>query len=59
MYRAATDAEGICHAAIEAADADQAIAKYLLLTGSAFFAYLSETRRKRRSYSCAVACRSR
>lgn len=46
MYGWTSDAEGIRHAAVEAADADQAIAKYMLVTCSAFVTYLIETGRK-------------
>lgn len=42
MYGWASDADGIRHAGIEAADADQALAKYVLVTCSAFVSYLIE-----------------
>lgn len=48
MYGWTSDAEGIRHAAVEAADADQAIAKYMLVTCSAFVTYLMEAGRKAR-----------
>ncbi len=46
MYGWTSDADGIRHAGIEAADADQALAKYVLLTCSAFVSYLIEQGRK-------------
>lgn len=46
MYGWTSDADGIRHAGIEAADADQAIAKYMLVTSSAFVSYLIEAGRK-------------
>ncbi|MET3565596.1 hypothetical protein ABIC47_001067 [Leifsonia sp. 563] len=46
MYGWTSDADGIRHAGIEAADADQAIAKYMLVTCSAFVSYLIEAGRK-------------
>lgn len=46
MYGWTSDAEGIRHAAVEAAEADQAIAKYMLITCSAFVTYLIESGRK-------------
>lgn len=47
MYGWTSDADGIRHAGIEAADADQALAKYTLVTSSAFVSYLIEEGRKR------------
>lgn len=46
MYGWTSDANGIRHAGIEAADADQALAKYVLVTCSAFVSYLIEEGRK-------------
>ncbi|GAB3584606.1 hypothetical protein GCM10027406_31300 [Leifsonia lichenia] len=46
MYGWTSSANGIRHAGIEAADADQAIAKYMLVTCSAFVSYLIEAGRK-------------
>lgn len=46
MYGWTSDAGGIRHAAIEATDVDQAIAKYALVTCSAFVSYLIEEGRK-------------
>lgn len=46
MYGWTSDADGIRHAAVEPADADQAIAKYMLVTCSAFVSYLIEAGRK-------------
>lgn len=46
MYGWTSDAGGIRHAGIEAADADQALAKYALVTCSAFVSYLIEAGRK-------------
>lgn len=46
MYGWASDADGIRHAGIEAANADQALAKYVLVTCSAFVSYLIEEGRK-------------
>lgn len=46
MYGWASAADGIRHAGIEAADADQALAKYVLVTCSAFVSYLIEKGRK-------------
>lgn len=46
MYGWTSDADGIRHAGIEAADADQALAKYVLVTCSAFVSYLIEEGRK-------------
>lgn len=46
MYGWTSDANGIRHAAVEPADADQAIAKYMLVTCSAFVTYLIEAGRK-------------
>jgi hypothetical protein len=48
MYGWTSDAHGIRHAAVEPADADQAIAKYMLVTCSAFVTYLIEAGRKAR-----------
>lgn len=48
MYGWTSDADGIRHAGIEAADADQALAKYVLVTCSAFVSYLIEEGRKAR-----------
>lgn len=46
MYGWTSDANGIRHAGIEAADADQAIAKYVLVVCSAFVSYLIEEGRR-------------
>ncbi|MGH8953687.1 MAG: AbiJ-NTD4 domain-containing protein [Microbacterium sp.] len=46
MYGWTSDADGIRHAALDPADADQAIAKYMLVTCSAFVTYLIEAGRK-------------
>ena len=46
MYGWTSDAAGIRHAGIDAADADQALAKYALVTCSAFVSYLIEAGRK-------------
>lgn len=46
MYGWTSDANGIRHSAVEPADADQAIAKYMLVTCSAFVTYLIEAGRK-------------
>lgn len=46
MYGWTSDANGIRHAAVEPADADQSIAKYMLVTCSAFVTYLIEAGRK-------------
>lgn len=46
MYGWASDDDGIRHGGIEAADADQALAKYVLVTCSAFVSYLTEEGRK-------------
>lgn len=42
MYGWASDANGIRHGSINTPDADQAIAKYVLVTSSAFVSYLTE-----------------
>jgi len=47
MYGWTSDDDGIRHGGIEAADADQALAKYMLVTCSAFVSYLIEEGRKR------------
>lgn len=46
MYGWTSDADGIRHGGIDAASADQALAKYILVTCSAFVSYLIETGRK-------------
>ncbi|NUL48302.1 hypothetical protein F7P69_24285 [Cellulosimicrobium funkei] len=46
MYGWTSDANGIRHAGIEAADADQTLAKYMLTSCSAFVSYLIEAGRK-------------
>jgi hypothetical protein len=46
MYGWTSDADGIRHAGIEAAHADQALAKYVLVVCSAFVSYLIEEGRK-------------
>jgi hypothetical protein len=46
MYGWASDDDGIRHGSIEAADADQALARYVLVTSSAFVSYLIEERSK-------------
>ncbi|KQV07073.1 AbiJ-NTD4 domain-containing protein [Leifsonia sp. Root112D2] len=47
MYGWTSDAAGIRHAGVEAADADQALAKYVLVVCSAFVSYLIEEGRKK------------
>jgi hypothetical protein len=47
MYGWTSDADGIRHAGIEAANADQALAKYVLVVCSAFVSYLIEEGRKK------------
>lgn len=46
MYGWTSDEDGIRHAGIDAADVDQALAKYALITCSAFVSYLIEEGRK-------------
>lgn len=46
MYGWTSDDDGIRHGGIEAADVDQALAKYVLVTSSAFVSYLVEEGRK-------------
>ncbi len=46
MYGWTSDGSGIRHGDIDAADADQALAKYVLVTCSAFVSYLVEEARK-------------
>lgn len=46
MYGWTSADDGIRHGGIEAADADQALAKYVLVTCSAFVSYLIEEGRK-------------
>lgn len=46
MYGWTSDEDGIRHAGIEAADVDQALAKYALVTCSAFVSYLIEEGQK-------------
>jgi hypothetical protein len=46
MYGWTSDASGIRHGSIEAPNADQALAKYMLITCSAFVSYVIETGRK-------------
>jgi hypothetical protein len=46
MYGWASDDDGIRHGSIEAADANQALARYVLVTSSAFVSYLVEERAK-------------
>lgn len=46
MYGWTSDDDGIRHGGIDAADADQALAKYVLITCSAFVSYLIEEGRK-------------
>lgn len=46
MYGWTSDASGIRHGAIEAPDADQALAKYMLVTCSAFVSHIIEVGRK-------------
>lgn len=46
MYGWTSDADGVRHGGIEAADSDQALAKYVLVTCSAFVSYLTEAGRK-------------
>jgi len=47
MYGWTSDADGIRHAGVDAADADQALAKYVLVVCSAFVSYLIEEGRKK------------
>jgi len=47
MYGWVSDADGIRHAGLRGADVDQALAKYVLVTCSAFVSYLIEEARKR------------
>ena len=47
MYGWTSDADGIRHAGIRAAEADQALARYVLVTCSAFISYLIEEGRKK------------
>jgi hypothetical protein len=47
MYGWVSDADGIRHAGLRGADVDQALAKYMLVTCSAFVSYLIEEARKR------------
>ncbi|TFD93410.1 hypothetical protein E3T61_04785 [Cryobacterium lactosi] len=46
MYGWVSDADGIRHGSIEAPDADQALAKYMLVTCSAFVSHVIEVGRK-------------
>ncbi|PZE89347.1 hypothetical protein DEJ00_11430 [Curtobacterium sp. MCLR17_039] len=46
MYGWTSDAQGIRHAAIDQADADQSLAKYMLVACSAFVSYVMEAGRK-------------
>ena len=46
MYGWTSDDDGIRHGGIDVADADQALAKYVLVTSSAFVSYLIEEGRK-------------
>jgi hypothetical protein len=46
MYGWTSDEDGIRHGGIEAADADQSLAKYMLVACSAFVAHIIETGRK-------------
>lgn len=46
MYGWTSDADGIRHAGIEAADANQALAKYALVSSSAFISYLLDEGQK-------------
>jgi hypothetical protein len=46
MYGWTSEADGIRHAGIDAADADQSLAKYMLVTCSAFVSLLTEQGRK-------------
>ncbi|MCU1523876.1 MAG: hypothetical protein JWO18_770 [Microbacteriaceae bacterium] len=46
MYGWTSDADGIRHGSIEAPDADQALAKYMLVTCSAFVSHVIEAGRK-------------
>ncbi|KAA9110372.1 AbiJ-NTD4 domain-containing protein [Microbacterium rhizomatis] len=46
MYGWTSDEDGVRHGSIEAASADQALAKYVLVTCSAFVSYLIEEGRK-------------
>ena len=47
MYGWTSDDKGIRHASIEAADVDQSLAKYMLITCSAFVSYLIEEGNKK------------
>jgi hypothetical protein len=46
MYGWTSDDDGIRHGSIDPSEADQAIAKYMLVTCSAFVSYLTEEGRK-------------
>lgn len=46
MYGWTSDEDGIRHGGIEAADADQSLAKYMLITCSAFVSHIIESGRK-------------
>lgn len=46
MYGYTSDESGVRHGAIEAATVDQSLAKYMLVTCSAFVSYLIEEGRK-------------
>jgi len=46
MYGWTSDADGIRHGSIEAPDADQALARYMLVTCSAFVSHVIEAGRK-------------
>ena len=46
MYGWTSDADGIRHGSIDAPDADQALAKYMLVTCSAFVSHIIEVSRK-------------
>lgn len=48
LYGWTSDGDGIRHGKIEAPDADQALAKYMLVSSSAFVTHLIETARKAR-----------
>ena len=47
MYGWASNADGVRHGSVDAATADQALAKYVLVTCSAFVSYLVEEGRKK------------
>ncbi len=46
MYGWASDADGLRHGGSKTPSVDQALAKYMLITSSAFVSYLTEKARK-------------